>query len=166
MHRKDKRIMPEVLPIDNAASSEAIHVRSIHTTRWLWIANDVYDRYATILGPEGLGVYVGLARYANNKTGKCWPSLTRLAADMGTDLYTIEAALERIMQAGLLRMTQEPGKGTVLTLLDAAQTPSVVPPAPAPETVVPTPAPVEESPMSRVCVREDEQDLHPKHEEK
>src|SRR5262245_33901147 len=133
--------MPEMTTVDNLT----LHVRSIHTTRWLWIDNAVYDRYAATLGPEGLGVYVGLARYANNKTAKCWPSMTRLATEMGTDLYTIEAALERIMAAGLLHVTQEPGKGTVLTLLDAQ---TAVPTAGAPETTAAQSLPVETEPGS------------------
>src|SRR5262245_18618661 len=139
--------MPEMTTVDNLT----LHVRSIHTTRWLWIDNAVYDRYAAQLGPEGLGVYVGLARYANNKTAKCWPSMTRLATEMGTDLYTIEAALERIVSAGLLHVSQEPGKGTVLTLLDAqhASAPEPVP------VVTETPAPVETSSPSLACASDE-----------
>jgi hypothetical protein len=125
----------------------AIHIRSIHTTRWLWIDQAVYKRYGAQLGPVGLGVYVGLASYANNKTAKCWPSMTRLAADMGTDLTTIDAALERIIAVGLLHVTQEPGKGTVLTLLDAHAAVPIPPPVASPAEERAEPAPADEPPV-------------------
>src|SRR5262245_20611469 len=147
MHRKARKSMTHPTTEHHLTPETAIHIRSIHTTRWLWIDQAVYKRYGAQLGPEGLGVYVGLASYANNKTAKCWPSMTRLAADMGTDLSTIEAALERIIAVGLLHVTQEPGKGTVLTLLDAQAAVPTPPPVPLPVEEPEEPAPVEEPPV-------------------
>ena len=118
-----------------------LQIRSIGKG-WLWINNAVYDRYATQLGIEGLGLYVALARYANNKTAQCWPSLSRLATEMGTEVAVLEQALDRLTAAGLLHRSQQPGKGTVLTLLAP---PPEVPAAPAVCPLPPTPI------VSRTC---------------
>ena len=124
--------MSEQTTVDNRIP---VQIRSIRTTRWLWIDNTVYDHYATQLGLEGLGLYVALARYANNKTAQCWPSLPRLATEMGTEVALLEEALHRLEAAKLIHIGHHPTKGTILTLLKPS---ADTLPAPAPVPVAPT----------------------------
>src|SRR5262245_61194423 len=132
-------MIAETMPTCNETP---IHIRSIGT-RWFWVDNAVYDQYAPQIGIEGFGLYAALARHASNKTAECWPSMTTLATKFGTDLYTMEWALEKLLTAGLIHVRYQPGKGMVITLLDVATAQPVQPrpvAGPDAEAVAPVPA--------------------------
>jgi hypothetical protein len=84
-----------------------LHVRSHRTAHWFWIDNAILDRHGPALGAIGLALYMALARYANAKTGQCYPSLGRLGRDIAV--------------TGLITMEARPGFPSIVTLLDVPQ---------------------------------------------
>lgn len=49
-----------------------------------------------------LAVMIGLVKYANGKTGKCWPSYNRLATDGGMTRLTAIRAVQGLKEAGCI----------------------------------------------------------------
>jgi hypothetical protein len=89
------------------------------------IDNDIIDVHAKTIGATALAVYTVLSRYANRKTGECWPSMGRLAHLLDLARNTVKAALRTLEQAGLIaiRRRRDPaGDATshLYTLLDCA----------------------------------------------
>lgn len=97
-----------------------VQIRSIRHTHWCWLANDVYDKYGPALGYDGLGCYIALARYANNRTGQCWPSLERLSTDTGATVEATSDLLDRLVSLGLITVQERPGRSPLITLLALA----------------------------------------------
>jgi hypothetical protein len=60
----------------------------------LWLV-----RHADV-GDRAVRLYATLAGYADNKTGKCWPSRTSLAADLRCSTDSIDRAAKELIQAG------------------------------------------------------------------
>jgi DNA-binding MarR family transcriptional regulator len=87
--------------------------------------NDLIDVHAKTIGATALAVYTALARYANRKTGECWPSIARLAHLLDLARNTVKTALRRLEAAGLIiikRRRDAAGDATshLYTLLDAS----------------------------------------------
>src|SRR6185369_13852770 len=75
----------------------------------------------------GVGLYTALARYANRKTGECWPSIRRLATQFDCARSTIKIYLRKLVEVGLITITprqDEAGDSTshLYTLLDPSPT--------------------------------------------
>jgi len=71
--------------------------------------------------------YTALARYANRKTGACWPSIGRLANLLDCARSTIKIYLRKLEACGLITITQrqdEAGDATshLYTQLDPSPT--------------------------------------------
>ncbi len=43
-----------------------------------WVDNEILEKYAQVLKPQGIAVYCALARHANSKTQGCFPAYERL----------------------------------------------------------------------------------------
>lgn len=72
-----------------------------------WADNEVYDHYGKRIGPTGLAVYMGLCRYS--KAGVSWPSIKRLADDLGIKSeQTVRKALATLKEVGLIRIEERP----------------------------------------------------------
>jgi DNA-binding MarR family transcriptional regulator len=85
--------------------------------------NDIFDVHARTIGPMATLVYTALARYANRKTGECWPSIGRLAHLLALARNTVKTALRTLEAAGLIaikRRRDPAGDATshLYTLLD------------------------------------------------
>jgi hypothetical protein len=85
--------------------------------------NDIFDVHARTIGPMATLVYTALCRYANRKTGECWPSIGRLAHLLALARNTVKAALRTLEAAGLIaikRRRDPAGDATshLYTLLD------------------------------------------------
>jgi len=106
-------------------NNASLHIRAIGK-RWFWLDNALYDDYAPLIGPDAVLLYMALARHANNKTAKCWPSLAKIATHLGIDVARMEVALDRLVAVELVWLETQPGKGTVITLL-AVSTPPTAP---------------------------------------
>jgi hypothetical protein len=92
--------------------------RDLHHVHWLWIDNTIVDRYGEAIGAAGLGMYAALARYANQKTGQCWPSLERLSTQLDCTRRSARRYLHRLVTAGLITLEERPGHTFLITLVD------------------------------------------------
>jgi len=93
------------------------------------IPNDIIDKHGRTIGAIGVGVYAALARFANSKTGECWPAIARLTRVLGLARSTVKFYLRKLEAAGLIDVEErwaEPGDRTsnLYTLLDS--TPAAV----------------------------------------
>jgi hypothetical protein len=89
--------------------------------------NAIIDHHAKTIGAIGVAIYAVLARYANRKTGECWPSLGRLATLLDCARSTIKLSLRKLEACGLITITprhDEAGDATshLYTLLDPSPT--------------------------------------------
>jgi hypothetical protein len=64
--------------------------------------NDIIDVHAKTIGAIGVAIYTTLARYANRKTGQCWPSVERLARTLDLARSTVKVYLRKLEDAGLV----------------------------------------------------------------
>jgi DNA-binding transcriptional ArsR family regulator len=55
---------------------------------------------------EAIPTYTCLADHANNRTGECWPSMTRLAEILGKSVRTIQRHLHALKECGLVEFVE------------------------------------------------------------
>jgi len=94
-----------------------------HPGHYFSLDNTLIDHHAKTIGIIGVGLYTALARYANRKTGECWPSIGRLANLLDCARSTIKIYLRKLEAVGLIIITErrdEAGDATshLYTLLD------------------------------------------------
>jgi Helix-turn-helix domain len=131
--------MTEVTMNRNLSPDTRLQIRTLQKAHWFWIDNTICDRYADHLGLDGLGLYMMLARYANNHTAQCWPSAAHLATKSGGTVAQVAACLARLEAVGLIHVVQRPGACPLITLLDPrTTTPAPVPEPCAPPTIEPS----------------------------
>ena len=70
------------------------------------IDNDIIDVHAKSIGAIGLAIYTVLARYANRRTGECWPAIPRIARMLNLGRSTVKRYLHRLQAAGLILITE------------------------------------------------------------
>jgi len=144
------------IPLENAGSDVAcsvaggdvdmpLQIRSHRRAQWFWIDNEIWDTYGEKIGPIGLALYIGLCRYANHKTGQCWPSLTTLARHAGVSVLSVSRHLKVLVKYRLIHLDARPGTTACITILD-------IPRSPITELGVPQsdPHPTEGGPPSQV----------------
>jgi DNA-binding transcriptional MocR family regulator len=68
------------------------------------------------MGMKGITLYVALAQYADNKTGKCWPSLRTIQKETGMSRPTIIEAKKLLESLGILRTENRHRQSTVYIL--------------------------------------------------
>lgn len=86
-----------------------IDVRDEREPGHFWADNEVYDHFGKRIGPMGLAVYMGLCRYA--KAGVSFPSIPRLAADLGIKSeQTVRKALAKLEEVELIRVERRPAE--------------------------------------------------------
>ena len=61
------------------------------------------------IGGVAVRVYGVLFCYANNVSGECWPSVPRLAAELGRDERSVGRALRELADANLIQTVEEGG---------------------------------------------------------
>jgi DNA-binding MarR family transcriptional regulator len=87
------------------------------------IDNDIIDVHAKTIGAIGIAIYAVLARYANRRTGECWPAIARIQRTLNLGRSTVKRYLQRLEAAGLITVEErwsEDGDRTsnLYTLLD------------------------------------------------
>ena len=109
------------------------------------IDNDLIDVHAKTIGAIGVAIYAVLARYANRKTGECWPTVGRIARTLDLARSTVKVYLHKLQDVGLVTIAERrdaAGDPTsnLYTLLDPSPsaldkrlTARTAPAAPAPE---------------------------------
>ena len=93
------------------------------TGNFFGIPNEIIDTHGRTLGAIGVGVYAALARYADRKTGECWPGIAKLERVLNLARSTIKVYLHKLEAAGLITIKKrwdEAGDPTTnrYTLLD------------------------------------------------
>jgi len=88
------------------------------------IPNDIIDKHGRTIGAIGVGVYAALARFADAKTGECWPAIARLERVLNLARSTVKFYLRKLEEAGLIEIEErwaDPGDrdSNLYTLLDA-----------------------------------------------
>jgi hypothetical protein len=83
--------------------TEAAHARL------LWIERVAADARARGL-PTSVAIFLAI-RYLNSKSLVAWPSIERLAGDVGADRRNVQRAIQRLVEAGHLLRTVGGGKG-------------------------------------------------------
>jgi DNA-binding MarR family transcriptional regulator len=70
------------------------------------IDNDIIDVHAKTIGAIGIAIYAVLARYANRKTGECWPAIARIQRMLNLGRSTVKRYLHRLEAAGLITIKE------------------------------------------------------------
>ena len=70
------------------------------------IDNDIIDVHAKTIGAIGIAIYAVLARYANRKTGECWPAIARIQRTLNLGRSTVKRYLHRLQVAGLISIEE------------------------------------------------------------
>jgi DNA-binding MarR family transcriptional regulator len=129
VHPHDDILLLMALP--QGASAMAQTSRTIIRLKgnYFGIPNDIIDKHGRTIGAIGVGVYAALARFADAKTGECWPAIARLERVLGLARSTVKIYLRKLEAAGLIEIEErwaEPGDRTsnLYTLLDC--TPATV----------------------------------------
>jgi hypothetical protein len=68
--------------------------------------NDIIDVHAKTIGAIGVAIYTTLARYANRKTGQCWPSIEHLAQTLDLARSTVKVYLRKLEDVGLIAIQE------------------------------------------------------------
>jgi DNA-binding transcriptional ArsR family regulator len=66
----------------------------------------VPDLIAAGVPVETIPTYACLADHANNRTGECWPSMTRLAQILGRSVRTVQRHLHTLKELGLVEFVE------------------------------------------------------------
>jgi Helix-turn-helix domain len=72
------------------------------TGNFFGIPNEIIDTHGRTLGAIGIGVYAALARFADRKTGECWPGIAKLERVLNLARSTIKVYLRKLVAAGLI----------------------------------------------------------------
>jgi DNA-binding MarR family transcriptional regulator len=70
------------------------------------IDNDIIDVHAKSIGALGLAIYTVLARFANRRTGECWPAIARIQRTLKLGRSTVKRYLHRLEAAGLIAVEE------------------------------------------------------------
>ena len=75
-----------------------------HSSHWQLFQdpNDIIDTHGRTLGAIGIGVYAALARYADRKTGECWPGIAKLERVLDLARSTVKVYLHKLEALGLI----------------------------------------------------------------
>jgi len=91
-----------------------------------WADNEIYDRYARLIGVNAFAVYMSLTRHADNH-GTCYPSHQTLADDLGLSRATVLRAIHILERHELIHVDVRrlPVRGqttNIYTLIQVAKT--------------------------------------------
>lgn len=102
----------------DAVGDDGIHVRDRRQPGWFWIRNEHLELCGQSAGVNGIAVYCGLARHANNNTQRCTVSMARIMAITGLSRPVVIGAVRALEESGLIHVSRMIGKCHVYTLLD------------------------------------------------
>lgn len=72
-----------------------------------WVDNEIYERFGSILKPQGLAMYGVLAMHSNSKTQSCFPSYPRLMKLSGVGKRnTVSNYLQLMEKLGLIKIVR------------------------------------------------------------
>ncbi len=106
-----------------------VDIKDCRRSGWLWLHDEILDKYGATIGPIGLAVYLILARFAGKK-GTAFPSLERMAVIGGVSKRSVQRALLHLKELGLISITYR-------TREDNSQTSNVYALLPLPDCLAP-----------------------------
>lgn len=65
------------------------------------------DQYASVVGVYGIGIYLVICRYINNKTEKSFPSKKRIASILGISERTVGNYLKVLVRLNFIKIEKE-----------------------------------------------------------
>lgn len=81
-------------------------LRDMRDVPYTWLANKWIDEYMPRLSPYVTTTYLTLCRYANNKTQRAWPGITRIAEMANCSRRAVDLALAELRKCNVLRTEQ------------------------------------------------------------
>ena len=88
------------------APSRVQQIVVLKRAHYFSIDNDIIDIHAKQIGAIGVAIYVVLARFANRKTGACWPTIGRIARTLQLARSTVKVYLRKMEKAGLIAIEE------------------------------------------------------------
>lgn len=85
------------------SNERTYEIRDLRNGDWYWIHKAVINEYTSKVGATGVIVYSFLASLANNRQS-CFPSQKYIAGKLGYSRATINRALQRLEENGLIRI--------------------------------------------------------------
>jgi hypothetical protein len=82
------------------------HIIVLKRAHFFSIDNDIIDVHAKKIGAIGVAIYTALARFANRRTGECWPTIPRIARMLDLGRSTVKRYLQRLQAAGLISIEE------------------------------------------------------------
>jgi DNA-binding MarR family transcriptional regulator len=99
-------------------SVDVLRVRDERKPGHHWADNEVLDMHGRELGPYGYAVYMALGRHADNRSGKCTKSQSDIAKIFGISSDTVQRAIQKLIDLGLLAKEYNPGGACEYILLE------------------------------------------------
>lgn len=103
-----------------------LEVRDLRSNPYLRVEKKVIFNYLKEIGDAGFVVYAYLCARADEHD-RCFPSIGRMASDLGKSTTTVQGALKRLYACGLVRHEKRRegsrNKANVYVLLDAPESP-------------------------------------------
>ena len=97
--------MPHGSVRKNSARVHA-HIVMLTPGHYTSFDNAIIDRHAKTIGAIGVAIYAVLARYANRKTGECWPTIGCIARQLDLGRSTVKVYLHRLEAVGLIEIEE------------------------------------------------------------
>jgi DNA-binding MarR family transcriptional regulator len=82
------------------------HIIVLKRAHFFSVDNDIIDVHAKKIGAIGVAIYTALARFANRRTGECWPTIPRIARMLDLGRSTVKRYLHRLQKAGLISIEE------------------------------------------------------------
>jgi DNA-binding MarR family transcriptional regulator len=93
------RHVPDGQPQESMRMAQVVILKRSH---FFSIDNDIIDVHAKTIGAIGIAIYAVLARYANRRTGECWPAIARIQRTLNLGRSSVKRYLHRLEAAGLI----------------------------------------------------------------
>jgi hypothetical protein len=90
---------PDGLPQESTRRAQIVVLKRAHFSSF---DHDIINVHGPTIGAIGVGIYTALVRFANRKTGECWPSIGRLAQVLALARSTVKVYLRKLEEAGLI----------------------------------------------------------------
>lgn len=76
---------------------------------WFRVPNSLLEKHGAKIGALGVAVYCSLAKHANQQ-GLCFPSRKRIASEIGVGVSSVQRAIQRLTEAGLVVVETSGGR--------------------------------------------------------
>ena len=78
----------------------------------------VWEEYMDVISPDAFLLYHIYRYHANSNTGKCWPSISKIAKRLGWGWQRVRNARDELEKEGLISVkTREKGRVAIITML-------------------------------------------------